>query len=338
VTAVEYSKLSRPQKIAALLIVAGPEAAAEVLRPFPDAEVEEICQLMGGFEVISQEFRDHLIEEFEPLIIGGLKSIEGGYEFAKKALDLSRGEFKTGAMLSRIGASVTLSSARLLERISEMEGRDVFLLLKREQPQTIAFVLSYIDKTKAKEAFKLFAPEVQADISFRIGLIDSTSLKYIEKIANQLGTHVPRSEVPAFHRSGGAETVANLLKGVSKDGTRAVMTSLEEKNPKLATAVRRKLFSFEDLSRLRPSDMQRLMREVDTAQLALALKGASEKLQEKVFGALSRRAVQGLRDDLSMLTNVRAKEVATAQSAVVEMLRKLEESGDIILDDDDAEL
>jgi len=154
VTAVEYSKLSRPQKIAALLIVAGPEAAAEVLRPFPDAEVEEICQLMGGFEVISQEFRDHLIEEFEPLIIGGLKSIEGGYEFAKKALDLSRGEFKTGAMLSRIGASVTLSSARLLERISEMEGRDVFLLLKREQPQTIAFVLSYIDKTKAEDLAK----------------------------------------------------------------------------------------------------------------------------------------------------------------------------------------
>jgi len=338
VTAAEYNKLTRPQKIAALLIVAGPEAAAEVLRPFPDAEVEEICQLMGGFEVISQEFRDLLIEEFEPLIIGGLKSIEGGYEFAKKALDISRGEFKTGAMLSRIGASVTLSSARLLERISEMEGRDVFLLLKREQPQTIAFVLSYIDKAKAREAFKLFTPEMQSDISFRVGLIDSTSLKYIEKIANQLGTHVPQSEVPAFHRSGGAETVANLLKGVSKDGTRAVMTALEQKNPRLATAVRRKLFSFEDLARLRPSDMQRLMREVDSSQLALALKGASEKLQEKVFAALSRRAVQGLRDDLSMLSNVRAKEVATAQGAVVDMLRKLEESGDIILDDDEKEV
>lgn len=333
-TAVEYSKLTRPQKIAALLIVAGPEAAAEVLRPFPDGEVEEICKLMGGFEVISQEFRDMLIEEFEPLIIGGLKSIEGGYEFAKRALDLSRGEFKTGAMLSRIGASVTLSSARLLERISEMEGRDVFLLLKREQPQTIAFVLSYIEKSKAREAFKLFPSEMQADISFRIGLIDSTSLKYIEKIANHLGTHVPQSEVPAFHRSGGADTVATLLKGVSKDGIKAVMTVLEEKNPRLATAVRRGLFSFEDLARLRPSDMQRLMREVDTSQLALSLKGASEKLQEKVFGALSRRAVQGLRDDLSMLTNVRAKEVANAQAAVVEMLRKLEESGDIILDDD----
>lgn len=337
-TDAEYSKLTRPQKIAALLIVAGPEAAAEVLRPFPDAEVEEICHLMGGFEVISQEFRDLLIEEFEPLIIGGLKSTEGGYEFAKKALDISRGEFKTGAMLSRIGASVTLSSARLLERISEMEGRDVFLLLKREQPQTIAFVLSYVDKVKAREAFKLFTPEMQSDISFRIGLIDSTSLKYIEKIANQLGTHVPQSEVPAFHRSGGAETVANLLKGVSKDGTRAVMAALEEKNPRLATAVRRKLFSFEDLARLRPSDMQRLMREVDSSQLALALKGASEKLQEKVFAALSRRAVQGLRDDLLMMASVRAKEVATAQGAVVDILRKLEESGDIILDEDEGEI
>ena len=128
-----------------------------------------------------------------------------------------------------------------------------------------------------------------------------------------------------------------MLKGVSKDATRAVMAQIEEKNPRLATAVRRKLFSFEDLSRLRPSDMQRLMRDVDSAQLALALKGASEGMQEKVFGALSKRAGQGLRDDIAMLSNVRPKEVETAQAAVVEMLRKLEESGDIILDEDDAE-
>jgi flagellar motor switch protein FliG len=292
---------------------------------------------MGEFEVVSQELKDFLIAEFEPLIIGGLKSIEGGFDFAKKALDLSRGEFKTGAMLSRIGASISLASAKVLERISEMEGRDVFLLLKREQSQTIAFVLSYIDKVKARDAFKLFSPELQADISMRIGLIDSTSLKYIEKIANQLGAHISQTEVPAFHRSGGAETVANMLKGVSKDATRAVMAQLEEKNPRLATAVRRKLFSFEDLSRLRPSDMQRLMRDVDSAQLALALKGASEGMQEKIFGALSKRAGQGLRDDIAMLSNVRPKEVETAQAAVVDMLRKLEESGDIILDEDDVE-
>ncbi len=336
-TSTEYSKLTRPQKLAALLIVAGPDAAADILRTFPDAEVEEICRLMGEFEVVSQELKDLLIAEFEPLIISGLKSIEGGFDFAKKALDLSRGEFKAGAMLSRVGASVSLASAKVLERISEMEGRDVFLLLKREQPQTIAFVLSYIDKLKARDAFKLFSPELQSDISLRIGLIDSTSLKYIEKIANQLGAHVSQSEVPAFHRSGGAETVANMLKGVSKDATRAVMAQLEEKNSRLATAVRRKLFSFEDLSRLRPSDMQRLMREVDAAQLALALKGASEGMQEKIFAALSNRAGQGLRDDLSMLSNVRPKEVATAQSAVVDMLRKLEESGDIILDEDEGE-
>ena len=336
-TSTDYSKLSRPQKLAALLIVAGPDAAADILRTFPDREVEEICRLMGEFEIVSQELKDSLIAEFEPLIIGGLKSIEGGFDFAKKALDLSRGEFKTGAMLSRIGASVSLASGKVMESISEMEGRDVFLLLKREQPQTIAFVLSYIDKVKARDAFKLFSPELQTDISLRIGLIESTSLKYIEKIANQLGAHVSQTEVPAFHRSGGAETVANMLKGVSKDASRAVMAQMEEKNPRLATAVRRKLFSFEDLSRLRPSDMQRLMREVDSAQLALALKGASEGIQEKIFSALSKRAGQGLRDDISMLSNVRPKEVETAQASVVDMLRKLEESGDIILDEDDAD-
>ena len=336
-TSIEYGKLSRPQKLAALLIVAGPDAAADILRTFPDREVEEICRLMGEFKVVSSELKELLIAEFEPLIVGGLRSVEGGFDFAKKALDLSRGEYKTGALLSRIGASVSLASAQVLERIAEMEGRDVFLLLKREQPQTIAFVLSYIDTVKARDAFKLFSPELQADISLRIGLIDSTSLKYIEKIANQLGAHISRSEVPAFHRSGGAETVANMLKGVSKDATRAVMAQIEEKNPRLATAVQRKLFSFEDLARLRPSDMQRLMRDVDSAQLALALKGSSERLQEKIFGALSKRAGEGLRDDIAMLSNARAKEVETARAGVVDTLRKLEESGDIILDEDEAE-
>lgn len=336
-TSLDYSKLTRPQKLAALLIVAGPDAAADVLRTFPDNEVEVICRLMGQFEVVPEELKNFLIEEFNPVILSGLKSIEGGFDFAKKALDLSRGEFKTGAMLSRIGATVSLASGRVLERIAEMEGRDVFLLLKREQPQTIAFVLSYIDKAKARDAFKLFSPELQADISLRIGLIDSTSLKYLEKIAQQLGAHVPQNEIPAFHRSGGAETVANMLRGGSKDTTRAVMAQLEEKNSRLATAIRRRLFSFEDLSRLRPSDMQRLMREVESSQLAMALKGASEGIQEKIFAAMSKRAGQGLRDDLSMLSNVRPKEVATAQAGVVEMLRKLEESGDIILDEDEAD-
>ena len=337
-TSTEYSKLSRPQKVAALLIVAGPDAAAEVLRTFPDAEVEEVCRLMGEFAVVSQELKDQLITEFEPLILNGLKSIEGGFDFAKKALDLSRGEFKTGAMLSRIGASVSLASSKVLDRISEMEGRDVFLLLKREQPQTIAFVLSYIEKQKARDAFKLFSPELQADISLRIGMIDSTSLKYIEKIANQLGANVSHTEVPSFHRSGGADTVANMLKGISKDASRAVMAQLEEKNARLATAIRRKLFAFEDLSRLRPSDMQRLMRDVDAAQLAMALKGGSEAIQEKIFAALSKRAGQGLRDDLAMLTSARPKEIATAQAGVVDILRKLEESGDIVLDEEEAEV
>ena len=336
VTTEDYNKLTRPQKIAALLIVSGPDAAGEVLRSFPEREVEEICRHMGQFQTISEPLRDALMAEFEPVITHGFKSLEGGFYFVKKALEASRGEFRTGALLSRIGAALSLSAEKILERISEMEGREIFLFLKREQHQTIAYVLSYIDPAKARAAFGLFPAEVQGDIALRIASIESTSIRHIEKIVNQLGSHLSQVQTPAFHLSGGPNTVANLLKGLSKDTTRALIAQLEESNPKVGAAVKRQMFTFEDLAQLRPADMQRLMRDVDASKLALALKGSTPEMLLQISAALSKRAAYALASDMAMLSNVRAKEIAVAQEGVIEVLRKLEDSGDIILDEAEA--
>ncbi len=327
----DYAKLSRQQKLAVFLIVAGPETAAEVLRQFDDAEIEIICREMSTFKVVPAETQRLAVEEFSNLIVRSVGSALGGLAFAQRTLAIAKGDQKASAIVGKIGPGTT-NSGDATKDISEMEAMQIFNLVKNEQPQTIAFLLSYLDAPKAAEVFALLPEEPRNEVLERLGTIESTSLGLANKIARGLGRHHDTKARPAFHRSGGVRAVADLLNLVGKETSKTLLTKLEERNATLCAAVRKKLFGFEDINRLSASDLQRILREVDSANLAMSMKGASEALRGRIYGSISKRAAETLKDEIEMLGTPRRKDIDAAQDAVIQVVRRLEEEGQISLD------
>ena len=332
----DYAKLTRQQKLAAFLIVIGPEAAADVLRHFEDPEIEMLCREMSQLSVVPASAQRQVIEEFTGVVTSSAASALGGFDYAQRTLALAKGDYKASAILNRVGPSNT-SSVDVVNDIGEMEGRQIFNLIRNEQPQTIAFVLSYLDGTKAAEVFGLLGPELREEVMERLGTIESTSLDLVAKIVRSLGKHFDSKARPSFHRSGGVRSVADLLNQLEKEVSKNLLVRLEERNAALGAAVRKKMFSFEDLSRLQGADLQRVLREVDSASLAVAMKSASEALREKFFNAISKRAAESLREEISLLGPVRLKDVEAAQDGIIQVVRRLEEEGQITIESENAQ-
>jgi len=332
---LDYSKLSRPQKLAVFLIVIGPAAAAEVLKQFDDHEIELLCREMSTFSIVPQAAQKLALEEFAGVVGASVTSALGGLGYAQRTLEIAKGDYKASSIIGRVGP--VGSSVEVIKEISEMEGRQIFNLVKHEQPQTISFVLSYLDSAKSAEVFALLGPDLREEVIERLGTIESTSLDLVGKIARSLGRHFDSKVRPAFHRSGGVRAVADLLNQLDKDMSKNLLARLEERNATLSAAIRKKLFSFEDLNRLQPPDLQRVLREVDAGNLAIAMKSASEGLRTKIFASISKRAAESLREDIELLGPVRLKDVETAQDTIIQAVRRLEEEGQISLEAEGAQ-
>lgn len=332
---LDFAKLNRNQKLAVFLVVIGPETAANVLKQFDDPEIEILCREMSALSIIPESVQKQALEEFAGVVAQSAGSALGGLAYAQRTLEIAKGDYKASAIIGRVGPVGT--SVEVIQEISEMEGRQIFNLVKNEQPQTISFILSYLDGAKAAEVFGLLGPELREEVIERLGTIESTSLDLVGKIARNLGKHFDSKTRPAFHRSGGVRAVADLLNQLEKEMSKNLLARLEERNAQLGEAIRKKLFSFEDLGRLQPADLQRVLREVDSSNLATSMKSASESLREKIFAAISKRAAEGLRDEIEMLGPVRLKNVEAAQDAIIQVVRRLEEEGQISLESDSAE-
>ncbi|HYC73153.1 MAG TPA: flagellar motor switch protein FliG [Opitutaceae bacterium] len=328
---LDYPKLTRQQKLAIFLICIGPEAAAEVLKQFDDAEIELLCREMTTYPMIPEAVQKQAIEEFSAIVAGSVHSAMGGLGFAQRTLEIAKGDYKASAIIGRVGPAIG-TSVEVIKDISEMEGRQIYNLIKHEQPQTISFLLSYLEPAKSAEVFALLSPDLREEVIERLGTIESTSLDLVGKIVRSLGKHFDSKVRPAFHHSGGVRAVASLLNSLEKDLSKTLLARLEERNATLSAAIRKKLFSFEDLNRLQPADLQRVMREVDSGNLAIAMKSASEQLREKIYASLSKRAAEGLKEEIELLGPVRLKDVEAAQDVIIQAVRRLEEEGQISLD------
>jgi flagellar motor switch protein FliG len=327
---IDYPKLSRRQKLAVFLIVIGPEAAAEVLKQFDDEETEALCREMSNFAMVPEPIQKQVIDELSAILNESKTSALGGLAYVRRTLELAKGGPKASSIIGRVGPSS--DSPDVMKQIGDMEGRQIYNLLRFEQPQTISFVLSYLESVKASEVFALLGAELKDAVVERLGTIESTSLDLASKIVRRLEKHLDAKDKPALHRSGGVDAVAGLLKQLDKETSKNLLVKMEERNATLGAAVRRKMFSFEDLQRLQASDLQRILRETDSGGLAIAMKAASEPLKEKIYGSLSKRAAVSLKEEIQLLGPVRMKDVEAAQDAIIQSVQRLEESGEITTD------
>jgi len=328
--ALDYSKLSKIQKVAAFLISLGPEAASAVMRSFDNAQLELICREIAALPMITPAVKLEAMAEFAGVVAEGAGAAMGGVSFAQAALEKAKGDYAASAILNRCAPT---SRTEAGEEIRQMEGRQVLNLMKAEQPQTVAFILSCMDTPKAAELVKLLAPELREEVVERLGAMEPTSRESIQKIATNLNRHFDRRAMQqGLHRSGGVKACAEILNALDKDMRKTLLARIEERNAPLGAAIRKKVFSFEDIGRLAPVDLQRVLRDVDSADLPVALKSAKPAVIHAVMAAMSKRAAESLKEELEMLGQQRPKDVESAQDRIIQVVRKLEETEEITLD------
>ncbi len=327
---VVYEQMSKIQKMAAFLIVIGPDAASQLMTTFEDTEIELVAREISNMKILDQEIQEKVIEEFAGIIGESLGSVLGGSEFAHKALEMARGDYKAANILGRIAP--VGSSSDLIREISDMEPRQIFNLMRNEQSQTIAFVASHLNLEKASQVIGMLSPEKREEVVERIGAMETTSLEMVAKVVTNLKKHVSIKERYTMHRSGGVRQVADILNVLDKDMSKTLLVKLEERNPALGSAIRKKMFSFDDLVRLTPQDLQRVTREVEMSDLVVAMKSAAPALQEAIFKSVSKRAAETLKEEIEMLGPVRLKDVEAAQDRIIQIVRRLEEEEEISLD------
>lgn len=328
-TKEQYADIPKLRRLAIFLVVIGPESAAHILRSFDDLEVEALGREMVAIELIDEELQQKVLEEFSSLLIESVGSVKGGYDVALKTLEIAKGPYHARNLVGKMEPS--RDSRDVIEEISEMDARQIANLLKSEQPQTIAFLLGAMDAHKSAEIIQLLDVNIRSEVVMRMGTLDPTPEPILNKVVKNLSRHIDaRAQQPMSH-FGGAARVAQVLNYVDKAISKVLLSDIEEGDPQLGALVRQKMFSFNDLANISQADMQRIMREVDSATLVMAMKPASAVLKDKIFSCLSKRAAEGLREELELLGAVRLREVEAAQEAIILTVRKLEEDGEINL-------
>lgn len=328
-----YNEIPKVRRLAMFLIMIGPETASEILRAFDDLEVEMISREMVGIDLIDQKTQQDLVDEFSPLLVDGVSSIRGGYHVTLETLEATRGPYAARNMVGKM--EPTLDSKDVIAELSGMGARQIANLISGEQAQTIAFLLGSMEITKAAETMELLPPETRSEVVLRMGLLEPTSTDILNKVVKNLSRHMEsNTQNTTMVNFGGANRVAALLNKLDKSMSKNLLAELEEANANLGAKVRHKMFTFNDLLSVQTDVMQRILREVDSSTLLLAMRPAPAGLKEKIFSSLSKRAAEGLQEELEMMGAVRLKEVEAAQEAVIEIVRKLEEDGEISLGED----
>jgi flagellar motor switch protein FliG len=327
--AKEIASLTKVQKLAAMLVMLGVESAAQVLKSFEPEEVELITSEMAKITLISQELQRDLLAEFSEVALHAGTSIHGGLDYARQSLEKALGVFRATDIINRVAPS--RGSLAAMQGISDMEPRQIYNLLRHEQPQTVALVLSFIPADKAALVFALISPDQRERVLERLATLSPTPIEVVEKVVGILNAKLGVRQTRALNQTGGIKTAADILNSMEKTAGKSLLLSIEEHNPDLCQAIRQKMFTFEDLVALEPQALQRILREVDMRDLAMALKTASDKLKATLLGCISKRAAETVQEEITYMGPVRLRDIESAQLRVIDAVRKLETEGDVDL-------
>ena len=325
---IDYDSLSNTQKLAAFFIVIGAEAASEMMKHFDAAQLEAICREMTALQVIDETTQRNLMAEFSGVVAAGMKSTLGGVPYAQLTLEKAKGDSTASGILDRIAPAGRVTEGG--EDIRKMDAQQIANLVKTEQPQTIAFVLSCIETAAAAKVVMHLSQELREEVMERLASMGETARDMVGKVAKHLNSHFDQHSFQrGMHRGDGVKSAADILNALDKEMRKSLLLRIEERNAELGAAIRKKVFGFDDILRLDTTDLQRVLREVDMRDLAAAMKTAKPPQLAAVCGAMSKRAAQGLKEEIDMLPPQKPKMIADAQGKIIQIVLKLEEAGEI---------
>ena len=327
---MSVGKLTGPKKAAILLLALGEDAAADVMKNLEESEIQQVGYYMRRFTDVSTEELDTVLEEFYRNSVMSEEgvSISSSPDFVKNALTKALGADKAKELSDNLRAGeeeAGLDALRFAEPIM------ISNYIRNEHPQTIALILSYMNNVEQSSTVLRELPEsVQADVLYRMAVIESIPPGVVSEM-NEVLTEEMKTAGRMASSVGGVEPVAEILNSVDKATETRILTSIEETNPDLAEQIRELMFTFEDMALIDSKQMQIVMKDVDQADMVLALKTASDAVKELIFSSMSSRAAEMVQDDLENLGPAKLSDVEAAQQKIIKVVKKLEEDGSIVI-------
>ena len=322
------SDISGLQKAAILLIALGPERSAQVFKHLKDDEIEQLTLEIANTKSVPSDLKDAVLDEFYEVCLAQQYIAEGGIAYAKELLDKALGEDRARDVIGKLTASLQV---RPFEFVRKADPSQLLNFIQDEHPQTIALILAYLPSSQAAAVVGALAPEKQADVARRIATMDRTSPDVIKEVEKVLEKKLASLVNQDYTIVGGVDSIVSILNTVDRSTEKHIMENLEVEDPELADEIRRKMFVFEDILLLDNRSIQTVLREVDNNELAIALKNANEDVQKIIFDNLSSRRATMIKEDMEFMGPVRLKDVEDAQQKIVNIIRKLEDSGEIVI-------
>jgi flagellar motor switch protein FliG len=328
--------MSGVRKTAIMLVQLGKDQAAKIMAQMRETEVEEITAEIMRLGVIEGAVADDVLAEFATMAKANRYMHQGGTDFARELLAASLGQEAADALVGRLATALMDVPFGFLQKA---DPRQVLSFVQEEHPQTIALVLAHMPAILASQILSGLAGELQADVAHRIAVMDRTSPDLIRQVEKTLERKLSSVLQPSdLSTVGGLQPLVDIINRADRATERLIMEGLAARSPELAEQVRSKMFMFEDITTLDDRGVQLVLRQVETNDLATALKGVRDEVRDKVTRNLSERASENLIDEIEMLGTVRLRQVEESQAKIVQVIRTLEESGQIVIrrgDDDE---
>ncbi|HHY14543.1 MAG TPA: flagellar motor switch protein FliG [Firmicutes bacterium] len=320
--------MSGKQKAAVLLVSLGPELSASVFQHFNEEDIEDLTLEIAGLRRIEPEVRDEVLGEFHELMMARAYLEQGGIEYARELLEKALGKAKAQDIINRLTASLQV---RPFDFARKTDPSQLLNFIQNEHPQTIALILAYLQPEQAGLILSSLGPELQIDVAKRLATLDRTTPEVLQEIEGTLEDRLAAFVVDDYTAAGGIDAAVDVLNMVDRATEKTIIDSLEEEEPELAEEIRKRMFVFEDIITLDDRAIQKILREIDSKDLALALKTASEDVASRIYRNMSKRASEMLKEDIDYLGPVRLRDVEETQQRIVAIIRRLEDTGEIII-------
>ena len=326
---IRLEQMTPTQKVAALLITLGPSAASEVMKHIEDeSTLEQITIEIAGLSKLPQDVIEAIVEEFHAVFQASSLLAAGGMNYARELLEKAYGSSEANEILNKL---VSILNSNPFQFFNEADPVQLATSFQNENPQLIALILAYLKPEQSAKVLNCLAPNVQYKVALKIAQMETANpeiISEVEKIVESRFSNIVASD---FSKAGGTKTLADILNSTDRSTEKNVIDTMEIEKPDLAEDVRSLMFVFEDIVQLDDSSIQRVLREIDTKELALSLKGAKEEVKQKILKNMSERAQAVILEDMEYMGPVRTKEVQRAQSKVVGVIKALEAVGEVTI-------
>jgi flagellar motor switch protein FliG len=321
-------EITSKDKAAILMIMLGKDHAAKIYKHLNEEEVEQLTLSITSMGYVEPAEKESVMNEFLEICMAQKFISEGGISYASDVLEEAFGEERATDLINKLSSSLRV---RPFDFVKRADPTQVFNFIQNEHPQTIALVLTYLEPDKAAQMLSALPLEKQTSVISRIANMSVSAPEFIKEVERILKKNISSVNQGKQAYVGGIDSLVQILASVDRGTEKYLLEHMEQIDPELTEEIKNRMFVFEDLTKLDSRAIQTVLKEIDNNELAVALKGATQEVAKVIFDNISKRLQDAIKEDMEFLGPVRIRDVEEAQQNIVNVIRKLDEAGEIII-------